>query len=252
MRPHSFLILGFVALAATAVSPTMADGPTTPMALWKGEHYTSEQILANTEAADAAQVGPDGTPNLLRYAWGLAPSDSVTGVLPSGEIIENQLHLHFQRVEAALDISYVVEVSGELATWASGASLTEVVSVASIGGGIELVTVRDKTLMNDVVKRRFMRLRVERTQTDTDGDGLPDDWEVAHFGSLSRNGSGDYDGDGFTDLEEFQMGLDPGVDDAAVSAATYSYDNRGQLLGITSSLSFSFAFDLEGNVTASN
>jgi Tol biopolymer transport system component len=44
---------------------------------------------------------------------------------------------------------------------------------------------------------------------DTDGDGMDDDWEVAYFGNLSRNGSGDFDGDGASDLAEFLAGTDP-------------------------------------------
>ena len=44
---------------------------------------------------------------------------------------------------------------------------------------------------------------------DTDGDGMDDDWEVAYFGDLSRDGSGDFDGDGVTDLQEFRAGTDP-------------------------------------------
>lgn len=38
---------------------------------------------------------------------------------------------------------------------------------------------------------------------DTDRDGMPDEWEGAKFGDLSRDGKGDYDNDGYTDLEEF-------------------------------------------------
>ena len=38
---------------------------------------------------------------------------------------------------------------------------------------------------------------------DSDGDGMPDAWEVATFGDLTRDGTGDYDGDGYTDLEAF-------------------------------------------------
>jgi len=45
---------------------------------------------------------------------------------------------------------------------------------------------------------------------DSDGDGLPDEWEMTHFGTLARDGSGDYDGDGISDLAEYQLGLDPG------------------------------------------
>jgi hypothetical protein len=47
------------------------------------------------------------------------------------------------------------------------------------------------------------------TAADSDNDGLPDDWEIAHFGNLSRDGSGDFDGDGLSDLGEFQAGTDP-------------------------------------------
>lgn len=45
--------------------------------------------------------------------------------------------------------------------------------------------------------------------TDTDGDGLDDDWEVAYFGNLDRDGKGDFDGDGTTDEDEHRLGTDP-------------------------------------------
>ncbi len=44
---------------------------------------------------------------------------------------------------------------------------------------------------------------------DTDHDGMDDDWEMAYFGTLDRDGTGDFDGDGQTDLQEFQAGTDP-------------------------------------------
>lgn len=44
---------------------------------------------------------------------------------------------------------------------------------------------------------------------DTDGDGMDDDWEMAYFSTLSRNGTGDFDGDGSSDLAEFRAGTDP-------------------------------------------
>jgi Tol biopolymer transport system component len=44
---------------------------------------------------------------------------------------------------------------------------------------------------------------------DTDGDGMDDDWEVAFFGSFSRDGAGDFDVDGMSDLQEFLAGTDP-------------------------------------------
>ena len=44
---------------------------------------------------------------------------------------------------------------------------------------------------------------------DSDNDGMDDDWEVAHFGDLSRDGAGDQDGDGQSDLQEFLAGTNP-------------------------------------------
>lgn len=45
--------------------------------------------------------------------------------------------------------------------------------------------------------------------TDRDADGLPDAWEMQNFAGLSQNAAGDYDGDGLTNLQEFQLGLNP-------------------------------------------
>ncbi|MEO8352362.1 MAG: lamin tail domain-containing protein, partial [Chthoniobacteraceae bacterium] len=44
---------------------------------------------------------------------------------------------------------------------------------------------------------------------DTDIDGLPDDWERTYFGGLTRDGTGDFDGDGQTDAQEFIAGTIP-------------------------------------------
>ena len=47
---------------------------------------------------------------------------------------------------------------------------------------------------------------------DTDADGLPDDWETQYFGSTSaENGDGDYDADGYNNLQEYFNGTDPSL-----------------------------------------
>ncbi len=44
---------------------------------------------------------------------------------------------------------------------------------------------------------------------DTDEDSLPDDWERYFFGDLSRGPDDDPDGDGITNLQEYQRGTNP-------------------------------------------
>lgn len=47
------------------------------------------------------------------------------------------------------------------------------------------------------------------SDVESDGDAMDDDWEMAYFSTLSRDGTGDFDGDGASDLQEFNAGTDP-------------------------------------------
>ncbi len=49
---------------------------------------------------------------------------------------------------------------------------------------------------------------------DSDGDGLPDSWELKYFTSLTQNGASDPDGDGASNVVEYQRGTNPNYPEA--------------------------------------
>ncbi len=62
---------------------------------------------------------------------------------------------------------------------------------------------------------------------DRDGDGMDDDWELAYFTTLARDGSGDFDGDGTSDLAEFRAGTDPTNVGSVLQVLTLSGSSGG-------------------------
>ncbi len=62
---------------------------------------------------------------------------------------------------------------------------------------------------------------------DSDHDGMDDDWEMAYFGTLARDGTGDFDGDGLTDLQEFLAGTDPTNRGSVLRVMTLTSVNGG-------------------------
>lgn len=74
------------------------------------------------------------------------------------------------------------------------------------------------------------------TWADTDGDGLPDDWEKFYFNNLNQNGAGHSDNDGLTNAQEFAAGTDPTKTDTDSDGANdgtlrlnFEYDLTGRL-----------------------
>ena len=72
---------------------------------------------------------------------------------------------------------------------------------------------------------------------DGDGDGMPDSWELANFGSVTSNPTGDFDGDGVSNLDEFLDGTNPTNSASAHFRLTVMSDG-GQVTVIPSRFSF--------------
>lgn len=69
---------------------------------------------------------------------------------------------------------------------------------------------------------------------DSDCDGMDDAWELYYFGDLTRDGTGDFDGDGISDLDEFLLGTDPTRQDYGPSAPVILFPLDNDAVATTS------------------
>lgn len=58
-------------------------------------------------------------------------------------------------------------------------------------------------------KPNYVRTLTIDSGPDTDGDGIPDAWELEEVGTLGTLGAGDLDGDGVSDLDEYLGDTNP-------------------------------------------
>ena len=112
-------------------------------------------------SGDSADPDGDGIPNLMEYALGLeAKTCSVAGLPVAGKQTaggKTYLTLTFAKIRALADITYTVQVSGDLQTWNSGPSYAERMD----DGSTDQAVYRDLTAIQDH-PRRFFRLLVTR------------------------------------------------------------------------------------------
>ena len=156
-------------LALTAHNTAMLNTSTfTDVALlsgltaWKDAWFTPAQRTNAAVSGLLADANGDGFKNLLAYSAGLSPWTQATtanGGIPVATSIGGYLALTFARLKNAPDLSQIVEVSGDLAAWKSGAAFTTQTSVVSLDASREQVTIRDNTPMSAAL-RRVIRLRV--------------------------------------------------------------------------------------------
>jgi len=80
---------------------------------------------------------------------------------------------------------------------------------------------RDTNLAMDI-------FAVDLISEDSDDDGMADDWEMAYFDTLDRDGSEDADGDTISDLGEYQAGTVPISSSSVLSVTEIRVVNTGE------------------------
>lgn len=87
---------------------------------------------------------------------------------------------------------------------------------------------------------------------DPDGSGLPIWWEMTYFGQTGVNPAADPTGDGLSNLQSYQAGVNPNVDQSTVpsSRINYIYDAGGWLRQVSGRHAGAVVPDNEGNVQA--
>jgi hypothetical protein len=87
---------------------------------------------------------------------------------------------------------------------------------------------------------------------DRNNNGLPDSWELQYFGSLNAPNDGpndDPDGDGFTNLQEYQAGLNPLVFDPLRFTQAQMLPGGGIQLSVLGNLGNSYALLASTNLS---
>ncbi len=176
-----------VTIAITPVSDNIAEGPETvvlsltgdplytigaagsatvtiqdkPMDAWRFSKFSAAELADSAQSGDVADFEKDGIVNLLEYAFALAPKTSDTTSLPVVSIPPGGGRaIAYTHVKSATDITYLVEVSNDLATWFSGATYTSVLGTVD-HGTTETVTV-GSLLAPSPAGIQFMRVRITR------------------------------------------------------------------------------------------
>ncbi|MES2660977.1 MAG: cellulase family glycosylhydrolase [Verrucomicrobiota bacterium] len=128
---------------------------------WNDAWFTPAQRASQAISGPLADANGDGVNNLLAYAAGLSPwtpATAANGGRPICQAQNGYLAITFTRLKMPFDLSYTVEVSGNLVLWNSGATYSTQTNVTSLDGIRERVTVRDNIPIISA-ERRYIRVR---------------------------------------------------------------------------------------------
>ena len=145
---------GYSLVLANAAAPTAATSWRTSTALNGNPGASDATTFTGTPLADA---DGDGVKALTEHFLATSDTNSASGVgaIVAGRAVDGRATLTFPRRLSADDLTYVVEVSADLAAWSTAATRT-----AHVNNGNGTAT--ETWTASSVVTPQFMRLRVTK------------------------------------------------------------------------------------------
>lgn len=178
---------------------------------------TPAQFIASFSATDS---DGDGLPNAWESEHGLDPNDN--GLNPNNNGVagnpvngangdpDGDTHKNLAEYTAGSDPQEPASVPGDIDadTLADTWEITNFTNLTqtAFGDPDDDFTFNDEEFLAGTNPNS----RLSFPETEVPVDGMPDGWEQLHFlGDTSRNGTGDYDLDGITDLQEYLDDTNP-------------------------------------------
>ena len=88
--------------------------------------------------------------------------------------------------------------------------------------------------------------------SDSDGNGIVDDWEVQYFGHIGVNPNADPDGDGFSNLQEYLAGTDPTDAISALRITAITVNDTNVVVSFTTSVGKLYEFQYNDDLGTLN
>ena len=172
-------------------------------------------IVASSGQAQEWQFSFDATGNLIVHTVGISSPPQILGQ-PQNQVIAPGESASFSVVAAdSRALTYQWRFNEEDITGATNETLLLTNVGATNEGQYSVVLVNPSGSVTSAPAALML---------DSDGDGLGDSWEQAYFGSLAQYSTGDFDGDGGSNLTEFQDGTVPTNSASAIFRLTLLTD----------------------------